>query len=34
MTISFPFLDNSRQSSDLRFFVNGSNERLERLLII
>lgn len=34
MTISFPSVDNSRQSSALRFLVNGSNERLERLLVI
>lgn len=34
MTISFPSVENSRQSFALRFFVNGSNERLERLLVI
>lgn len=34
MNLSFPSVDDSRQSSGLRLFVKGSNERLKRLLVI
>lgn len=34
MTLSFPSVDDSRQSSGLRLFVKGSNKRLKRLLVI
>lgn len=34
MTLSFSSVKDSRQSSGLRLFVNGSNERLKRLLVI